>query len=273
MNQIIDILINTSFNINSKEVKNSFDINSIIQNCNSIKKNGKVNLAPLGSFYFPYTELGSIKSTDFFNLNEIVMFAYYWRFKDRYEKTADMGSCLGLHSLVMEKCGFDVDCYEPDPETFKKLIFNLKKNNLKVNPINSAISDFNGKSNFTRLNNNSTGSHISGMKKRVYGSIEELEIEVINLDSVVNQYDLIKLDIEGSEGLAFDSLTKNIKTDFFIEIHNETNSKKIFDKSVQLGLNIFSQKIEWGKVVNFNMMPLNYREGGVFITKRDSMFD
>ena len=54
----------------------------------------------------------------------------------------DIGANLGLHSIVMSKCGSAVDAYEPDPNHYDKLMRNLGLNGItNVTVHKAAVSE------------------------------------------------------------------------------------------------------------------------------------
>ena len=110
--------------------------------------------------------MGNINSSHLFGLDEMIIFAFYVRNKNRYRRAADIGANIGLHSIVMAKLGLEVDAYEPDPVTYSQLVKNLLLNSVseKVLTTQKAVSISRGKVNFTRAIGNTTGSHISGAK-------------------------------------------------------------------------------------------------------------
>ena len=97
----------------------------------------------------------------------------------------------------------------------KKLLYGYKNNNL----YQKAVSNYTGKATFTRIINNSTGSYIND-KKQSYGPTEMYEVDVINALDLSFKYDLIKMDIEGSEADVFKAFDPKVfeKTDFIAEV-------------------------------------------------------
>src|SRR5471032_63857 len=65
-------------------------------------------LEPFGALMFPYHRMGAIDSADLFGLDELILFAFYWAQRTRYRNVVDIGANLGLHSIVMDRCGFAV---------------------------------------------------------------------------------------------------------------------------------------------------------------------
>ena len=91
-----------------------------ISNLNNGKP-GKDSLLPFGDLDFPYREMGAINTLHLFGLDELIIFSYYWANKSRYKKVADLGANIGLHSIIMDRCGFSINSYEPDPMHIKIL--------------------------------------------------------------------------------------------------------------------------------------------------------
>ena len=234
-------------------------------------KSGEITIEPIGTIIFPYYELGggAVNSTDLINCYEMIMFSLYWNMKHKYKRVADVGSNIGLHSIILKKCGYEVEAFEPDAITSQILKSNLEKNQIfdvKIN--NKAVSGFDGEAEFVRINNNITGNHISGSKSRVYGDTDTYKVEVISLVKLCNQFDLIKLDIEGAEDQAITGLKKEdlSNTDIIVEIHDFEKSKKIFDHLKNQKIKCYSQKSNWSEVSTINQMPKDYTEGALFIS-------
>ena len=55
---------------------------------------------------FPYIEM-ELSILYIFWFRRIIIFSYYWANKSRYKKVADLGANIGLHSIIMDRCGFD----------------------------------------------------------------------------------------------------------------------------------------------------------------------
>lgn len=126
-----------------------------------------VLLGDLESLKLPFVSMGEIKSTHLFGLDELIIFSFYLKNKNRYKKVFDIGANIGLHSIVLAKTGFEVVSYEPDPWHFNMLLDNLALNSVasKVSPRNKAVSTFAGELEFIRVLGNTTGSHLAGAKK------------------------------------------------------------------------------------------------------------
>lgn len=106
--------------------------------------------------------MGAIDSLDLFGIDKLVIFAFYWSNSGRYKRTLDMGANIGLHSIMMSRCGFQVTCFEPDPHHFSLLTRNLSDNNINsVTAVNAAVSVKEGTMEFVRVLGNTTGSHLA----------------------------------------------------------------------------------------------------------------
>ena len=231
-------------------------------------KNKKINNLLDLKINFPYVEMGNINSIHLFNLDELLIFKYYLKNKNNYKKVCDIGGNIGLHSLIMNKCGFKVDTFEPDPKhcSIAKKIFT--KNRVRVNLYQKAVADFTGSTTFTRVLNNSTGSYI-GNKKEGYGPLKKFNVKVLNSSNLRNKYDLIKIDAEGSE---YDILKKFKKidfnkTDFIIEISTKLSREKLWIFFKKYKLKTYAQKNCWKITKSLSDLPSSPKEGSVIISK------
>jgi len=234
-----------------------------------------IDSSSFGAIRLPYFSMGSIDSTNLFDLDELIIFCIYSKAKGSYLKSLDIGSNLGLHSIVMSNLGMKVSAYEPDPIHFDQLRKNLQMNHAheSVEPVLKAVSSKSGRAEFTRVVGNTTGSHISGAKNNVYGQLDKFEVEVISITEIVDGIDFMKLDAEGEEknillavpAERWDSL------DIIAEVGNIENSQEIFDRLTEQSVNIFAQKKFWGRVNSADEMPRSYRDGSVFISRKQEM--
>src|ERR1051325_4511876 len=65
-----------------------------------------------GELCLPYYRMGAVDSLDLFGLDELIIFLFYWCNRDRYRRVVDIGANLGLHTIVMDRCGFQVTAFE-----------------------------------------------------------------------------------------------------------------------------------------------------------------
>ena len=244
-----------------------------ISNLNNGKP-GKDSLLPFGDLDFPYREMGAINTLHLFGLDELIIFSYYWANKFRYKKVADLGANIGLHSIIMDRCGYSIHSYEPDPMHIKIFEENVKNNNCSNITLNQkAISDQSGTMDFIRVLGNTTGSHLAGAKEDPYGDLETFSVETVNINEVLLNNDFVKMDIEGQEAIAILSTNSNTwsNVEMILEVGTSKNASLIFDYLNQINVNMFSQKIGWHKVSALSDMPTSYKEGSLFLSKADSM--
>lgn len=232
-------------------------------------------LEDLGVLKLPFLSMGEIKSTHLFGLDELIIFSFYLKNKNRYKKVFDIGANIGLHSIILAKADFDVVSYEPDPWHFKILQDNLELNSVasKVSPRNKAVSTSVGELEFIRVLDNTTGSHLAGAKKDPYGELERFNVNVDAFKDIMKGADLLKIDVEGHESKLILSTEKSdwIGTDAIVEIGTPENAKLIFEYMQNIGVNLYSQKKSWLKVNALEDMPASYKEGSLFISLDNSM--
>lgn len=253
-------------------IKIEKNINKILKKKN-LKRNKFFKFKEFGKIIFPFYSMGKIKSYHLFSANEFIIFYLYLKFKKKYKHglACDLGSNLGLHSIILEKIGYNVTAYEPDPITFKKLKKNIDINKCKnVILINKAIYNKTGSMKFTRVNDNLTGSHLGKLKKS-YGKREYFNVKTVNIKKIVSKYELIKVDIESAEAKVLCFLNKKdyFKTDFIVEVGNKKNSEKIFNFLKKNKLRSYSQKKNFNLVNKFDEMPFSHRDGALFISQRN----
>lgn len=236
-------------------------------------KSGKAKLSAFGEIVFPNYKMGAISSFMHLDYREMAIFYLYLTKSKFYDVAIDLGANIGLHSILLKKAGFSaVHSFEPDPMHFKELKRRIKLNDLSnISIHNGAVSNFSGTSEFTRVVGNTTSSHLSGAKSDPYGVLEKFECQVFDINEIipVGAKTLIKIDIEGSELDVLGAIP--LKTwnmvDCIVEVTSEMHAIGILELAKEQNLNIFSQKISWKLVSNIDDMPLNYKEGSIFVTK------
>jgi FkbM family methyltransferase len=243
-----------------------------IKNVNKKKK--KINFFFYNDISIINSKLGNLYTADLFNFDEVIIFLFFFLNKYKYKKAIDIGANVGLHSIILGKLKYNTLSFEPDPKTFQITKKNIKMNKLKnVKLFNCAISNIKKFATFTRIKNNLTGSHISGAKNKVYGPIDIIKVKTKNLNQFINtEKTLVKIDAEGHEAEIMNSLKKeNIsKADFLIECNNIENSKIIFNLVKKNKLRCYSQKNNWKICTSITNLPKNYKEGIIFISKKNT---
>jgi FkbM family methyltransferase len=233
-----------------------------------------VNLQPFGDLIFPYRKMGEIDSINLFDLDELIIFSFYLLNRNNYRNVLDAGANLGLHSLLLDKCGFQVRCFEPDPVHYKLLEENLDSNksgNVQAN--NRAVSTHKGEAEFIRVLGNTTGSHLAGCKKDPYGNLEKFKVEVVDIRPHLEWANLVKMDIEGHEKEILLSTSRELweTTDALVEVQDQGNAEDIFKFFTDMQVNLFPQKINWKCAKTIADIPVNSREGTLFISCKEKM--
>ena len=247
--------------------------NSILNLYGKNKKN-KANLGFLGEIHLPYFSMGAIDSTHLFGLDELILFSFYHKNKNLYSRVSDLGANIGLHSIVLSNLGYKVTSYEPDPIHFEKLTQNTNLNNISnINLVNKAVSTENGQLEFIRVLGNTTGSHLAGSKNNPYGNLNKFKVDVVPFLEICKASDLIKIDVEGHEAKILLSTNNNdwSNTDAIVEVGNQENCNQIFEHFQNIEINLFSQKKSWERVSKIEDMPNSYKEGSLFISKKEKM--
>ncbi len=229
---------------------------------------------PFGELVLPYHKMGAIDSPNLFDLDELIIFSFYWVNRKRYRRVLDIGANIGLHSIILSKCGYEVRAYEPDPQHFEILQRNLALNDCSnVQAFNAAVSSKAGEMEFVRVLGNLTASHLAGSKPNPYGDLERFPVKVEAIQPLITWADLIKLDVEGHEKEVLLATNREHwrTTDALVEVENEDNAASIYSHFTTLGAQLFSQKTNWQPVRDVNDMPTSYREGTLFITSKREM--
>lgn len=228
---------------------------------------------PFGQVAMPYTRMGAIDSLDLFGLDELIIFSFYNANRLRYARALDVGANLGLHSIILAKCGFEVRAFEPDPTHFAILAANLKANAAtRVQPFQAAVSTVDGTMKFVRVLGNTTGSHLSGAKES-YGEREMFDVRVIALAPLLEWADLAKIDAEGHEKDLLLAATKRdfAHIDVMVEIGSPANAQAVFEHLSTIGVGMFPQKIGWKRARATSDLPTSHRDGSLFISSKEEM--
>jgi len=231
-------------------------------------------LGDFGEIHLPYYKMGAVDSLDLFGLDELIIFSFYWTNRRRYRRAADIGANLGLHSILMGKCGWQVKAFEPDPVHAKLLRRNLTLNGSgNVELVEAAVSDKPGTLEFVRVLGNTTSSHLAGAKNNAYGELERFPVRVESIAAIMPEVDFVKMDAEGQEKIIILGTRAEhwAKTDMMLEVGSTENAGAIFTHLRNLGVRAFAQKLGWAQVTSLAEMPTSYKDGSLFITRQPTM--
>lgn len=234
----------------------------------------RAEIAPFGTVVFPHHVMGAVSSLDLFGLDELIMFAYYHTGRARYRRVADLGANIGLHSIILDRCGYEVRAFEPDPAHFERLAQNLAENDAThVRAENAAVSVEAGEAEFVRVLGNTTGSHLAGAKANPYGPLERFTVPLLGIAPILAWADLLKIDVEGHERdlLCATRGGQWEGTDALVEVGTAENAAALFEHFTREGVGLFAQKVGWRRVTRVEEVPTSYREGTLFISRREAM--
>ncbi len=229
---------------------------------------------PFKNLKWKFQKLGNVDSLSYFNIYQFIQYAFFYANRKRYKVVFDVGSHIGGDSIILDKFGYKVNSYEPDRESYKNQVENIKINKSKnIKLFNLGLSDKKGKMKFVKIINNSFSNHIVDSKQS-YGPIQYENISTITFRDIKEKPDLMKINIEGHEIKLIPSIDESLwdSCDALIELHGEESVKSIFNYFKNFKkINIFSQKISWNRVSKIKEMPINYKEGVIFVSTLDEM--
>ena len=210
---------------------------------------------------FPEVKMGNVSLYDLLlNNNELELINFISTLKNKYKNIYDLGANVGAHSAFYAQFFKSVYAYEPYDFHLKKLRQVKKINKLKnLKIIGKAVAETSGIKNFLIMLRNTTANNLSDAKRTRYGKIVKKKVKCEDINKVNLKADLINF---------LDNKKKN--ADFIIEIHNEYNSKKIFNKfSKTKFYEIFllkNKKLK--KITSYSEFPKKSFEGHLFIKKK-----
>lgn len=228
------------------------------------------HFGPFGPINFPYHKMGNIDSLHLFGDTELMILAMYFHNKGRWNKVLDIGANIGLHSICMDRMGFEVRAYEPDPYHYSTLVENLGNNECGlVSPYCAAVHTKDGSGQFVRVLNNLTGNHLEGFKDS-YGPRETIPVVMVDCRPLWAWADFAKIDSEGNEAELCLTMTADDLRHMqaVLEVRNEANARVIYNHFQILEVPMWSQKTEWAQVKTLDDMPKQNREGSLFIGHR-----
>lgn len=157
---------------------------------------------------------------------------YNFDSSNRSPKIIDCGANIGMTILFFKKLfpNCSIIAFEPNPYAFELLKRNVTENNLtNIQLFNIGLAKINGEMKFYMGNNKGTliGSFISER-----GGENEIRVKTRKLSEIINneEFDLIKMDIEGSEIQVIKDLISERKINqikrYLIEYHHRISGIK-----------------------------------------------
>jgi FkbM family methyltransferase len=223
---------------------------------------------PFGRLDFPYFAMGAVDSLNLFDLDELIIFSFYHARRGSYRRALDIGANIGLHSLMLARCGLTVRSFEPDPVHFAQLTRNCRENGIETAQlINAAVSAHKGSAEFIRVKGNTTGSHIAGSKADPYGELDRFPVEIVPIAEHLAWADFVKLDAEGHEKEIIGA-TRPADwqgKDAMVELSSAENARFLLEFFAAGAIPLFSQKTNWGPVTTLDDMPFTHHDGSLFV--------
>lgn len=201
--------------------------------------------APLGDFSL---NLRNNKGSDYFIFSEVFdQQCYQLPINPKsVHYILDLGANIGLSTIYFSKIypNAQIAYVEPIPENFLLTHKNLLANNITAHGFENAISINNDSIKMT-LGDNDYGHKVSNIPfGQEVETINELTVQGITLNEIIKQLkfpkiDLIKIDIEGYEGILLSEQLEwlNITNAIMMEIHENVDVKKIKNTLLNNGFN------------------------------------
>lgn len=225
---------------------------------------------------FPEVSMGNISIYDLLlRKTEVELISFISSISKKYKNIYDLGANVGIHSAFYAQFFREVYAYEPYDFHLKKLRQLKKINKLKnLKIISKAVADKPGIKNFLIMLNNTTANNLSDAKRTRYGKIIKKRVKCDGINKINLKAELIKIDVEGYEGKLISAVnflkSKKKNADYIIEIHNEYNAKKIFNKFSKTNFyEIFllkNKKLK--KIFSYSQIPKKSSEGHLYCKKK-----
>lgn len=223
-------------------------------------------------------------------------FAVFKKFIKESDVVIDIGSWAGPLTIYAAHLASFVHSIDPDPVIFKQLLHNVNLNQQISNKVKCHnIAIWNNSSTKTLFSRNVFGDSASSLVQRTRDGNGKTIVQTISFEEFlekekITKADFIKMDTEGAElfflpsikneleKLNFPTLLISFHTEYLTEyffqqaFRNKLLSKILFKICRELGINIFSKKIE--KIISESLESLEayrfvYESGGRQINKNE----
>lgn len=121
----------------------------------------------------------------------------------------DVGSCIGLYSILVSKKGAISYAFDPDPSVYNHMVKNIELNHLqkKIKTFRCAVSNRQGNVDFYVLAQGEKSSSIINKRDmRIKIKVSATSIDYMIKHKKVEYPTIIKMDIEGAEALAIEGM-------------------------------------------------------------------
>jgi FkbM family methyltransferase len=232
----------------------------------------EININKIGLLKFTNIDFKTINILDLFNINEQLAFNFYIKNKKNYKKVCDIGANIGIHTVILSKLGFKVTSYEPDNIHYNFLRKNIALNRIIAKTKKVAIYNKKGFFKFVRVLDHSPKSHLHVSSKNIksFGKKRYSTVRVLDFMSIINNFDLIKIDAEGSEAEIIKSLKKttDFTSDILLEVSNKKNANLIYKHLKNLNINFYNlSNFKKKRILNIRDMPISHIDGFLIIKK------
>lgn len=179
-------------------------ISSVIRFINGYFRSGNpssVNVDGLIFYLDPLDSLGLSYSSF-----EPEITALFKKYLNQKSVVIDVGANIGYHTVILSKLAKQVIAFEPEPNNFKLLKKNIEANHCdNIVAVNLGLSDIVGNADLHLSESNMGGHSMVAEGKAV-------TISLTTLDDYLKgeRIDLIKMDIEGAEGLALKGMIQAV---------------------------------------------------------------
>jgi len=149
----------------------------------------------------------------YFDYHEPDQFLFLDRFLTKDMICVDIGANIGLYTLFMSKRVEKVFAFEPNEQSYIRLLENLQKNNISnVDVIQKAVTDKEGNIFLNLDEADSAKAYVSKEKKTTnkFYLVKTISVDQFFFRNTPSKIDYIKIDVEGAEPLVFSGAIQTV---------------------------------------------------------------